>query len=86
ARFVAWRVTWDHILSCRQGAQRGPGLAYNELPSVIWTPECVLHRLASERCIGICSTDPQRRTRLAVLLDDCVKQSSPGFPASVLGL
>jgi hypothetical protein len=81
-RFVAWRVMWDHIVECRMCKS----LDASEFPSMLWTPNWVLHRMDAVRSVGVCTTEPQRRLKLKEALDECVRQSSPGFPASILGL
>ncbi len=81
-RFVSWRQTWDHIIECRLARDVNP----NEYPSVLWSPEWVLQRIDVEHDVMICDSAPARRVELRQLLDECQRNSSPGFPASVLGL
>lgn len=83
ARFVRWRVKWDHIITCR----RSPSVDPSDLPSALWSPAWVLHRLDPERCVGVTGDEPQRRLLLREELDERVlRRSSAAFPASVLGL
>ncbi len=82
ARFVTWRKTWAHIIEARSCASAGP----LELPSAIWSPRWVLHRLDPQRCGGVSGSEPERRLLLREGLQEWLKQSSPSFPASTLGL
>lgn len=83
ARFVRWRGTWDHILTCRASRYTDPLV----LPSMVWSPGWVLHRIDPERCVGVSTTQPQQRTLLRESLKEWLtNKSSPGFPATTLGL
>lgn len=83
ARFVRWRGTWDHIITCRRSPSADPA----DLPSALWSPAWVLHRLDPERCSGMTGQEPERRVLLKESLDEwLLRRSSPGFPASTLGL
>lgn len=82
ARFVDWRRTWSHIVEAR-GCPSADAL---ELPSAIWTPRWVLHRLDPERCTGVSGGEAERRVALRELLDGWLQKSSPAFPATTLGL
>ena len=81
-RFVAWRVRWDHLVECRVCK----GVAVTEFPSVLWTPSWAMRRLDLVRCTGVASVEPRMRVLLREELEERVRQSSPGFPASILGL
>ena len=81
-RFVRWRQTWDHIIDCRR-CKAGESTA---LPSAIWTPAWLMHRLEGDRIQGVLSNEPSRRFQLRETLTECMKRSAPGFPASTLGL
>lgn len=82
-RFVQWRRTWDHILNCR----RSPTADRLDLPSTLWSPGWVLQRLDPERCIGMTGIEPERRVLLRETLNEWLQnKSSPGFPATTLGL
>ena len=82
ARFVQWRQTWSHIVECRVcNAAGAPAV-----PSAIWTPTWFLQRIDTDRGRGVCGGDRERRGALRELLDECLRQSTPGFPASTLGL
>ena len=82
ARFVSWRTTWSHIVEARACPSADP----LELPSAIWSPGWVLHRLDPERSNGITGREPERRLRLGENLHEWLRKSSPSFPASTLGL
>lgn len=82
ARFVRWRTQWDHLVECRVCK----GVDASEFPSVLWSPHWAMHRVDGVRSRGIASVDPLRRMRLKEALDECKRHSSPGFPASILGL
>jgi hypothetical protein len=81
-RLVGWRKTWDHIIECRVCKSIGP----SEVPSAIWSPQWAMHRLDPVRCTGVAGLEAQRRVLLREELDECRRQSSPGFSATTLGL
>ncbi len=83
ARFVRWRGTWDHIITCR----RSPAADPLHIPSALWSPHWVMHRLDPERCVGATGNEPDRRVLLRETLNEWVRsKSSPGFSATTLGL
>jgi len=83
ARFVRWRGTWDHIITCR----RSPAADPLDIPSALWSPRWVMQRLDPERCAGVTGPEPDRRVLLRETLDEWLRsKSTPGFPASTLGL
>lgn len=82
ARFVTWRRTWGHIIDCRICHHAGGP----DFPSVLWSPVWAMSRLDPVRCTGISGAEPERRVRLRETLDELRRNSSPGFPASTLGL
>jgi hypothetical protein len=82
ARFVTWRGTWSHIIEARACAAADP----LELPSAIWSPGWVMHRLDPERCNGYSGAEPERRLALRETLNEWLGKSSPAFPATTLGL
>ncbi|MBX9935953.1 MAG: hypothetical protein K2Y10_05115 [Burkholderiaceae bacterium] len=83
ARFVQWRRTWDHLLTCRRSAAADR----LDVPSVVWSPGWVLQRLDPERCNGVTGAEPERRVLLRETLNEWLhNKSSPGFPATTLGL
>ena len=82
ARFVTWRRTWGHIIEARLCK----GVDPLDFPSAVWSPHWVMQRLDLVRCNGVCGSEPERRVALRELLNERLRSSSPGFPASVLGL
>ncbi len=83
ARFVRWRGTWDHIITCRRAGSADP----LDIPSVLWSPQWVMHRLDPERSVGVTGSEPDRRVLVRETLNDWLHgKSAPGFPASTLGL
>lgn len=83
ARFVRWRGTWDHIITCRRSPEADP----LDLPSALWSPAWVLHRIDPLRCVGVSGTEPERRVLLRESLNEWLRgKSSPGFPSTTLGL
>ncbi|MBS0469279.1 MAG: hypothetical protein JSS31_06075 [Proteobacteria bacterium] len=83
ARFVQWRVRWDHIIQCRRAGAADP----QDLPSAIWSPQWVLQRHDPLRCSGVTGTEPERRVLLREAIDEWLdRKSTPGFSASILGL
>jgi len=82
ARMVTWRRTWDHIVECRVCKT----IDAADFPSALWSPHWVMRRLDLVRSTGIAGSEPQRRVLLKEELEECRRQSSPGFPSSILGL
>ena len=83
ARFVRWRGTWDHIITCRRSPEADP----LDLPSALWSPAWVLHRIDPLRSVGVSGADPERRVLLRESLNEWLRgKSSPGFPSTTLGL
>ncbi|MBU6465740.1 MAG: hypothetical protein KGQ30_03405, partial [Burkholderiales bacterium] len=82
-RFVRWRSTWDHIIQCRVS----PNADALDLPSMLWSPAWVMHRLDPVRSVGVAGAEPGRRVAGYELLREWIQtKSSPGFSASTLGL
>jgi hypothetical protein len=81
-RFVQWRVTWDHLVECRVSKHSDA----TDFPSALWSPKWSMRRLDLVRSSGFAGSDPQRRVALQEVLEEFKRHSSPGFPASVLGL
>jgi len=82
ARFVSWRNTWSHLIECRVCR----GVDTSEFPSALWSPHWVMRRLDLVRSTGIAGREAQRRVFLQEELNECKRQSIPGFPATTLGL
>jgi len=81
-RFVRWRQTWDHLITCRLCRSRD----VLSFPSVLWSPQWVLQRIDVERDVVLCDSGAERRISLREQLAEWQRDSVPGFPASVLGL
>ena len=81
-RFVNWRRTWGHIIECRACRAADP----LDFPSAIWSPAWVMQRLELQHSAGVCGHEAERRIRLREVLDEYIRNSSPGFPSSTLGL
>ncbi len=81
-RFVSWRKTWDHLIECRVCKS----VDASEMPSALWSPNWAMRRLDLVRSTGIADLEPARRVLLKEELDECRRQSSPGFSATTLGL
>ena len=82
ARFVTWRRTWSHIVECRSNASISP----DDMPSALWSPVWVCQRLDLTRCTGMSGHEAARRVALKERLDECLRLSSPAFPATTLGI
>lgn len=82
ARFVTWRRTWSHVIECRGS---GP-VAASDLPSAFWSPDWVFERLDLVRSTGVAGAEAARRVALKERLSEKLLRSSPGFPATTLGI
>ena len=81
-RFVHWRRTWDHLISCRRCAP----LAGGALLTSLWSSEWFLQCFDGDRVEGYVGCEPSRRLQLRHRLDEQLERSSPAFPATTLGL
>jgi len=81
-RFVEWRSVWSHLVDCRVVKH----LDDSEMPSALVGPEWFLHRRDVTRSVGTGSRNPRSRVDMTERLAECLRQSSPGFPATTLGL
>jgi hypothetical protein len=82
ARFVSWRRTWAHVVECRSNGS----VSADDFPSAFWSPAWVCQRLDIERCTGFSGAEAARRVALRERLDECLRRSSPAFPATTLGI
>lgn len=82
ARFVTWRRTWSHIIECRANSAVSP----DDMPSALWSPDWVFHRLDLARSTGVSGAEAARRVALKERLNEFLKLSSPAFAANTLGL
>jgi hypothetical protein len=81
-RFVSWRKTWGHIIDCRLCHVGAPA----DFPSALWSRDWFLHRIDAQRSTGFCGIERERSVALKEVLDEKIRNSSPGFPTSILGL
>ena len=83
ARWVEWRRTWSHVVSCRALDDVQPG----ELPTLLVAPGLVMVRLADAlQCRGVIS---RRASDLAIAretADAFFQRSQESFPPTLLGL
>ena len=82
ARFAVWRRTWAHIVECRASVATPAGT----VPSAFWSPSWTFERVDVQRFAGVAGSDVVRRVALKERLNEQLLNSSPAFPASVLGL
>jgi hypothetical protein len=81
-RFVQWRGRWSHIIT----AVACPSADPLGLPSAILGPAWVMERRDIERSNGYCGSEPERRVALRESLAEWLRQATPAFPATTLGL
>ena len=77
-RFTMVAMRYDEVL--RNQAR------FVDFPSGIWSPHWCMHRLDLPRSTGVSGREPERLVQWREVLDELLRQSSPGFPATVLGL
>jgi hypothetical protein len=82
ALFVRWRVQWAHKIECRRWREGNP----LDLPSLLWTPQWAMRRDDLDRCTGQARCEPRWRVTMREHLQEWLRNSTAGFPASVLGL
>lgn len=82
ARFVQWRVRFDHLVACH----RCRDAEAQALPSLLAGPQWWLHRIDVPHCRGLAGTEAGRLRQLRQRLDEGLQRAVPGLPASVLGL
>lgn len=81
-RFVNWRRTWGHIVDSRICRQ----IDAVNFPTVLWSPHWAVQRLDPVRGSGIAGAEPERIVQIREMLQELLKASTPGFPATTLGL
>ena len=81
-RFVNWRRTWSHIVDSRICRQ----IDAVNFPTVLWSPHWVVQRLDTVHGSGIAGSEPERIVQIREMLQELLKVSAPGFPATTLGL
>ncbi|MDR0275025.1 MAG: hypothetical protein LBI48_06750 [Burkholderiaceae bacterium] len=81
-RFVPWRRAWSHLVECRACGDADP----QELPSAVWSPRWMLHRMDPLYSRGVAGADVLRQAALRELLENWLAESQPAFPVTTLGL
>ncbi len=81
-RFVNWRRTWGHIVDSRICRQ----IDAVNFPTVLWSPHWVVQRLDPVHASGIAGAEPERIVQIREMLQELLRVSTPGFPATTLGL
>ena len=81
-RFVNWRKTWSHIIDSRVCRQ----IDAVNFPTVLWSPHWAVQRLDPVRGSGIANAEPERIVQIREILQELLMVSTPGFPATTLGL
>lgn len=83
ARWVEWRRTWSHIVSCRANAEVGTG----EFPTVVLATGLLSVRLSdAERHRGRFSRERADEIRCREQIDAILQRSEEAFPATTTGL
>lgn len=82
ARFVTWRRTWGHIIDARSCRH----IDAASFPTVLWSPHWTMQLLDPVRAAGVHGAEPARVLQTRELLRELLQVSSPGFPATTLGL
>ncbi len=83
ARWVEWRRTWSHIVSCRANVEVGTG----EFPTVLLATGLLSLRLSdTERHRGRLSRERADEIRCREQIDAILQRSEEAFPATTTGL
>lgn len=83
ARWVEWRRTWAHIVSCRTNTE----LASGEFPAILWGAGTVCVRLSDRvHHRGRISHEKAEEIRCKELIDAVLQRSEEAFPATTTGL
>jgi len=83
ARWVEWRRTWSHIVSCRTNSELGTG----EVPTLFVATGTLTVRLSDiEHHRGRLSHEKAEELRCKELLDAVLQRSEEAFPATTTGL
>ncbi len=81
-RMVTWRQKWNHIVDARVCRQ----VENDDFPSVLWSPEWFMQRQELETSQGFATQFASKRVQCYEQLQVIYQRSTPGFPATVLGL
>jgi hypothetical protein len=83
ARWVEWRRTWSHIVSCRTNSELGTG----EFPTLFVASSTLTVRLSDTvHHRGRLSHEKAEELRCKELLDAVLQRSEEAFPATTTGL
>jgi hypothetical protein len=83
ARWVEWRRTWSHVVSCHANDELEPG----QMPTLLLAPGVVCLRLVdAQRYRGSVSRDVADALRWRESFDAVLQRSAPALPATTLGL
>lgn len=83
ARWVAWRVTWSHVVDCRVNDELEEG----QMPTLLLAPGLVGVRLVDPvHYRGRVTHDAADLLRWREDIDAVLQRSAPSFPATTLGL
>lgn len=83
ARWVAWRRTWSHVVTCRAL----PEVRADDVPCLWWgAPVAQVRLIDTERYRGVVETSASELLRSREMLDELWLRSIDAFPATTLGL
>lgn len=80
--WVRWRKTWDHRVQCKQLST----LSSSDFPCIFWSQHCVLTLFEKKHYSGRVSFERQKIVQEKGRVNELIRQASPAFPASTLGL
>lgn len=79
---VTWRQKWSHIVDARLFKS----IEDDKFPSLLWSAEWVLQRQDVERNQGFVTYEVAKKVQCHDILQAMYQRSTPGFPATILGL
>ena len=82
ARFVTWRVRWDHCVEARAC----PSASAVVFPSGMWMPGMCWSRVDAVRSVVLCSDEAHHRAHMRQTFQGWWNKATPSFAASTLGL
>ena len=82
ARWVTWRQKWGHIVDARLCKS----IENEKFPSVLWSPGWFMQRKELDSFQGFATQDVGKRVQCYEQLQAIYQRSTPGFPATILGL
>lgn len=81
-RFVAWRRTWSHLISCRAA----PEVDASEVPTLLLAGARSLQVIEKTHWRGRWLVDESEQRTWAEVVDAILQRSEEAFPATNLGL